>query len=342
MKEIEFYHSVSRKGFSELANALGTITDQPVKIEGNAIVFPPSVATGRMEFYELNDGLGIGVADCTFHMKVKMKHLVVPGSDSYKVMYTIGDQPLNMTGLDGLGIQLGNNMAESVFFSSHSVASDVSIAEGQHVRVVILYFQQAWGIRYLLNNSMPLRVGRLMRFINHEQMQFTYGTDLKSRELLEDVLAVKASGRIMPRLLEGYACQLIALFCNNLVAQDIDEKQILSDDAIRMIQLKEQLAQNLEEAPMPLEKAAEMCLMSRTKFVVMFRTLFGKNYATYFLDLKMEHAQKMLEQGLPVMDVGYKIGYANISHFIKAFKGRYGMTPGAYQVSLAGAGKAAQ
>lgn len=55
----------------------------------------------------------------------------------------------------------------------------------------------------------------------------------------------------------------------------------------------------------------------------------------FLFDYKMEVARKMLNSGVHnVNEVGLKIGYSTASHFISAFKKKYGTTPKKYLQSL--------
>jgi AraC-like DNA-binding protein len=49
----------------------------------------------------------------------------------------------------------------------------------------------------------------------------------------------------------------------------------------------------------------------------------------------MEHARRLLESNqLNVNEVGIKVGYSSSSHFIAAFKKKFGTTPKKYVMSL--------
>ena len=49
---------------------------------------------------------------------------------------------------------------------------------------------------------------------------------------------------------------------------------------------------------------------------------------SFLFDYKMEVARKLLEAGeYNVNEVGHKVGYSTSSHFIAAFKKKYGTTP---------------
>ncbi len=59
-----------------------------------------------------------------------------------------------------------------------------------------------------------------------------------------------------------------------------------------------------------------------------FKELYGKPVITYLFHCRMEEAKKMLVDGaLNVSEIAPIIGYSSSSHFITAFKRKYGVTP---------------
>jgi AraC family transcriptional activator of pyochelin receptor len=66
-----------------------------------------------------------------------------------------------------------------------------------------------------------------------------------------------------------------------------------------------------------------------------FKQIYGDTVYSFLFDYKMEHARKLLESNqLNVNEVGLKIGYSTSSHFIAAFKKKFGTTPKKYVSSL--------
>ena len=60
---------------------------------------------------------------------------------------------------------------------------------------------------------------------------------------------------------------------------------------------------------------------------------YGKTVFKYLFEHKMELALKLLKDGENnVNEVSFKLGYSNASHFIYAFKKRFGITPRAYMI----------
>ena len=66
-----------------------------------------------------------------------------------------------------------------------------------------------------------------------------------------------------------------------------------------------------------------------------FKQLYGQSVFAYLLDHKMEEARRMLDsQQYNVNEVGLKLGYSTSSHFIAAFKKKFGTTPKKYLLSV--------
>jgi len=58
----------------------------------------------------------------------------------------------------------------------------------------------------------------------------------------------------------------------------------------------------------------------------------GKSYKEYLIHLRMEYAKELLvKHNLTVAETCQRVGYGNISYFIKAFKAHAGMTPANYK-----------
>ena len=59
-----------------------------------------------------------------------------------------------------------------------------------------------------------------------------------------------------------------------------------------------------------------------------FKHVYGKSVYRYYLDYKMDHALVMLKSGQHLIkEIAYELGYQNPSHFISAFKKKFGATP---------------
>jgi len=71
----------------------------------------------------------------------------------------------------------------------------------------------------------------------------------------------------------------------------------------------------------------------REKINEILKTELGMTFTAYVNKLRLTEAARRLkdQDGTPIADIAYSVGYANISYFNKLFKEEYGCTPGAFR-----------
>lgn len=63
-----------------------------------------------------------------------------------------------------------------------------------------------------------------------------------------------------------------------------------------------------------------------------FTKYLGLSFSAYLADIRLRHAAALLETGtLSVTEICYECGYRNLSHFLRSFKKKFGVTPKAYR-----------
>tara|TARA_B000000475_G_scaffold179142_1_gene144066 strand:- start:32 stop:889 length:858 start_codon:yes stop_codon:yes gene_type:complete len=90
---------------------------------------------------------------------------------------------------------------------------------------------------------------------------------------------------------------------------------------------KDIIIKNMTDPPSLVELSEEINL-SLKKLKEGFKKIYGKPVYQFLIEYKMELAKKLLsENDYNVNEVSLKLGYSNASHFITAFKNKYGLTP---------------
>ncbi|ADV48953.1 transcriptional regulator, AraC family [Cellulophaga algicola DSM 14237] len=138
--------------------------------------------------------------------------------------------------------------------------------------------------------------------------------------------------------IKGKVYELISLYFNKSTDADLEQCPFLVDeDNVRRIRkAKEIIIARMAEPPTLNELSDEIGLPIK-KLKEGFKQIYGDSVFSFLFDYKMEYARKMLESGQHnVNEVGLKVGYSTSSHFIAAFKKKYGTTPKKYLMSLAG------
>lgn len=154
--------------------------------------------------------------------------------------------------------------------------------------------------------------------------------------VLSQILNLNIHASMHDLYLKGKVYELLSLYFNKNEAADSEQCPFLVDeDNVRKIrQAKEIIMAQMVEPP-SLSSLAEEIDLSLSKLKEGFKQLYGDTVYGYLLTHKMEEARRMLESGkYNVNEVGLKIGYSTASHFIAAFKKKYGTTPKKYLLSL--------
>ena len=154
--------------------------------------------------------------------------------------------------------------------------------------------------------------------------------------VLSQILSSNIHESMKALYLKGKVYELLSLYFNKNEDTDIEQCPFLIDeDNVRKIRLaKEIILKNMSEPP-SLQELSEEIGLSLNKLKEGFNQLYGDTVFGYLLDHKMEEARRMLAStNYNVNEVGLRIGYSTSSHFIAAFKKKYGTTPKKYLMSL--------
>lgn len=135
---------------------------------------------------------------------------------------------------------------------------------------------------------------------------------------------------------KGKAYELLSLYFNRTEDADIEQCPFLVDEenVLKIKKAKEIIINRMVEPPTLAELSKEIGLPLK-KLKDGFKQIYGVPVYTFLFDYKMEVSRQLLATGgHNVNEVGLKVGYSTASHFIAAFKKKYGTTPKKYVVSL--------
>lgn len=84
--------------------------------------------------------------------------------------------------------------------------------------------------------------------------------------------------------------------------------------------------------PIPIKEVADICFYSESHFMKFFKDCMGVSFTHYLNDYRLQAAAKLLgESDDTILEVASAAGFENLSYFNRAFKKKYGMTPGQYR-----------
>ena len=154
--------------------------------------------------------------------------------------------------------------------------------------------------------------------------------------LLSQMMSSSITGHMKSLYLKAKVYELMALYFNPSEDPDSAQCPFLADeDNVRKIRKAKEIVLSRMAEPPGLQELADEIGLSLKKLKEGFKQIYGDTVYGFLFDYKMDVARKMLNSGVHnVNEVGLKIGYSTASHFISAFKKKYGTTPKKYLQSL--------
>lgn len=176
-------------------------------------------------------------------------------------------------------------------------------------------------------------------FLNIGNKDKQYYKDARLSPSMMIVLNQLVNFNIVPSIKNLYhkakAYELLSLYFNKSEEANVEQCPFLSDEknVQKIREAKDIIIANMAEPPSLQELANEIGLGLK-KLKEGFKQIYGDSVYSFLFDYKMDYARKLLDTGeYNVNEVGLKVGYSTSSHFIAAFKKKFGTTPKKYLMS---------
>lgn len=179
-----------------------------------------------------------------------------------------------------------------------------------------------------------------IHFLSDENISRKYYKDdlIKPTVLmvLQQIINNQVHSSIKELYIKGKIYELLSLHFQNDEASNAEFCPFLVDEqnVLKIKKAKDIIIARMSEPPSLQELANEIGLTLK-KLKEGFKQIYGDTVYGFLFDYKMEHAKNLLESNQHnVNEVGSRIGYSTSSHFIAAFKKKYGTTPKKYVSSI--------
>ncbi|MBL7863694.1 MAG: helix-turn-helix transcriptional regulator [Cyclobacteriaceae bacterium] len=191
--------------------------------------------------------------------------------------------------------------------------------------------------------QMNISIESLHQLFVHEPLPFLRPENIRQkyydeREIpsnlfveLNQLFKIQLSENANRLFYQGKILELLALYFSERKPDTESCPFLNNEDIVRKIKhAKEHLLKHEQDAP-TLKELSRLVGLNEYQLKAGFKEIYGNTVYGYLLDHKMDHARVILDsQKFQVAQVAYQVGYTNPSHFIAAFKKRYGVTPKKY------------
>jgi AraC-like DNA-binding protein len=214
----------------------------------------------------------------------------------------------------------------SILLSTNDLRTEIRFPAGSNIQYVVIGIT-ASRLRSVLSIEKP---NGTLKTITAENASFLFFESLnpEMQLLLNNIVSVDMNNSLNNFYVQIKVQELMYLLFSKLsLRENTTFKNINSNDAEKLLVIRNEILSDLSSPPV-LSELAVIASMSETKLKQLFKQTFGDSIYNYYQKARMEEAAFLLRQAKhSVSEVGYELGFSNLSHFSRLFERQYGITP---------------
>lgn len=162
----------------------------------------------------------------------------------------------------------------------------------------------------------------------HQSFLFEELLPASIQKIAREMLQNNLPGNLTHFYYKVKAEELICLLIAELLKRENTTVAALNVDDVQTIyKIRDAMLKQLDISP-NLDELASAASFSKSKFKRLFKQIFGTSPFNYYQSFRMQEAANLLrENKLSVSEVGFRLGFSNLSHFTRLFETHIGMKP---------------
>lgn len=304
-----------------------------VAVNNNLLIIPEYLGEGSIRKLDFGPELRI-----TMHRYLLKEDLVIKrntsgqGNDLITVFFYSNEQPLDIAFNDDLYVQFSQRDDSAIQVTSNDLSSTIRFPANHSIHYMVVAIRPSYLTSLLasnqLNSTLQTITGSGNSFLYFERMT------AETKLLLKNLSTVDMQDSMSHFYMQIKVQELLYLIFHKLsTRENAPHQNINNSDAARLLHIRDEIIRDLSVPPV-LRELAQIAAMSETKLKQLFKQAFGTTIYNYYQQARMEEAAFLLKQGkYSVAEVGYEMGFSNLSHFSRLFEKHYGLNPKKYSYS---------
>ncbi|MFD2935375.1 helix-turn-helix transcriptional regulator [Spirosoma flavum] len=260
------------------------------------------------------------------------RHTSGQGNDLITVFFYNNEQALQIAYDEDTQVLFSQRDESAIQVTSNDLSSTLRFPARQQIQYVVVAIKPP-RLTDLLAISEPNSVLQTITG-NGNSFLFFERMGAETKLLLKNMAALDMTNQLSHFYMQIKVQELLYLVFHKLSLRESAAHQpINSADAERLLYIRSEIISDLSVPPL-IRELAQVAAMSETKLKQLFKQTFGITIYTYYQQARMEEAAFLLKQGKhSVGEVGYELGFSNLSHFSRVFEKQYGLNPKRYSSS---------
>ena len=294
----------------------------------NRLLIPEPFGKGSISTIEIEPGFTLMVHNFTLRKEFTIKRGPFVDDDFAIIAFNMGDLPFyrvaNFTTTKPTELN-----SKSAFIESPRLESIITFQEHTNIQFVKIRIS-----RHVLNSLLNLRKpnATTMKILRgNDAFLFVEDISPEMSKVLSQLLALNEFEDLSPLYFKIKGQELLYhLFSRLQKAEHVDQPVIYETDVNNLFLIRALILSDLSRPPV-IASLAKKAKMSETKLMKLFKQVFGDTIYNCFQKNRMEQAALLLKQrDHSVSEIGYKLGFTNLSHFGRLFERYHGLPPKKY------------
>jgi AraC-like DNA-binding protein len=293
----------------------------------NLMLMPEQLGEGYIRRLVFGPNLKI-----TLHRYILQEDLIIKRNSSelrndlLTIFYYNNEQSLGIAFNDNPLVLFSQRDESAIQVTSNDLSSTIRFPAGYNIQYVVVAITPGYLTELLAVQEPNVLIQTVTG--NGSSFLFFESMNAETKLLLKNITSINLSDHLSHFYMQIKVQELIYLIFHQLASREsITHQSINSADAERLLHIRNEILKDLSVPPI-LQELASLAAMSETKLKQLFKQTFGNTIYNYYQQARMEEAAFLLKQGnRTVAEVGYELGFSNLSHFSRLFEKHYGLNP---------------
>lgn len=300
------------------------------EVSNDLLLIPESLGHGYIRKLSFGPDFKITLHSYTLKEDLVIKRNAFEGgNDLLTIFFYNNEQTLEIAFNDNPQVRFSQRDDSAIQVTSNDLSSAIRFP-AQHLVHYIVVAIRAPYLKSLLAVRQPKAI---FETITGQGNSFLYFENMsaETKLLLKNIAAINMKDSLAHFSMHIKVQELLYLLFHQLSSRESETHlSINSADAERLLYIRNEVISDLSVPPV-LSELAQIAAMSETKLKQLFKQTFGNTIYNYFQQARMQEAAFLLKQGThSVAEVGYELGFSNLSHFSRLFEKHYGLNPKKY------------
>lgn len=304
-----------------------------IPLKGDYITIPATMGEGYVRKASFGGDFRLLIHSYKLNEDLIIKrNPATQSNDLLSIFFYSNEQPLDLVYNEAQPVTFSRRNESAIQITTNDLSSVVRFPANTEIRYVVIGITSSH-LKSLLGLENPNRV---LQTVTEGAASFLYfeSISVETQQVLKNITSINMIDDMSNFLVRIKVQELLYhLFHKLSKRDDVAQQSVNNADAEKLFAVRDIILANLSSLPL-ISGLATAVGMSETKLKTLFKQTFGDTIYNYYQKLRMEEAAFLLKQaGYSVSEVGYQLGFTNLSHFSRLFKRYYGITPKKYSTA---------